>query len=295
MTRYRALPPEIEWAIPENNLDRPTPERRWGVPARVDLDGQGGLLWSDTPGQEVSRVANLWEEFLALDVSNAERVQVFARRWGVLELCEAHGFPRNHLPVQPQPRSETLSEFGFRCPPTRGEGDTWIEPLDGWKRWFTRATALLRVAAPLGGGKSAPGADWREACEWPELAGGRPPWRPPQSATDHRAQLARTLTNWLRLGQIRASVEWRGKEPELFLGGGGLFGAIALQLALAVTRQRGFAICSECGKVYFVERRPKTALDRYCLDHKKVANREAQRRRRAHPTSRRLTNRSPRR
>jgi hypothetical protein len=288
VTRYRALPQEIEWALPEDHLDRPTPERRWWVPARVEVVGQN-LVWSARPGQEVSRLANLWEEFLTLDVDAPQRVGAFARRWGVLGLCEDHGFPMNHLPVQPQPRSETLSEFGFRCPPARRDEGTWIEPLDGWKHWFGRATRLLRVVGRLAEGQSAPEADWRAACEWPELGGDRGPWSPPRTPTEQRAQLARTITNWLRLGQMRASVEWSGREPELFLGGAGLFGAIALQLALAVTRQQGFAICSECWKVYSVKRRPRVGLGRYCATcGAKAANREAQRRRRMRSHSARL-------
>jgi hypothetical protein len=55
------------------------------------------------------------------------------------------------------------------------------------------------------------------------------------------------------------------KKPAVKFGGQGLFGAIALQLALAVGQSLGTAVCVHCRKEYsLTARRPKAGQRNFC-------------------------------
>jgi hypothetical protein len=261
-------PPEI--ALPEDRNDRASDERVWFVPKHIDIVSNE-LRWSRARGPAVRRQGRLWGEFLALtgrEVTGA-MILAFARRWGVLHLCALHRLPWNHPPLGDQSvvPSATLSRFGVRCEPARRDVDHFVEPLSAWQDWLNRARAVLEIAGRLEQRRQVEKALWRQASDWPglETIGDRP--GSAEGRRSDRQQLALVVNDWLRLGKVRLNVEWREERPTVFLGSGDLFGAIALQIALAVTHQeQGVALCStwDCGNLFPPGRRPQAGRRRYC-------------------------------
>jgi hypothetical protein len=71
------------------------------------------------------------------------------------------------------------------------------------------------------------------------------------------------MWHWLRLGRVNLGWEWDGRgRPEIKLSTPHLFGAVALQTALATTRAVELPTCHACGKPFT----PKTLRDnnRFC-------------------------------
>jgi hypothetical protein len=85
-----------------------------------------------------------------------------------------------------------------------------------------------------------------------------------------QAGLARLLSNWLILGNVRPRLDW-GNEydpdppPSVRFSGGTLFGELAMRLAMSVSQSRGLAVCSGCGTAYPPRRRPSLGRRNYCL------------------------------
>ena len=95
------------------------------------------------------------------------------------------------------------------------------------------------------------------------------------------------VNGWLELGHVLPLFSWGGTGPALvtlgarvswfnresqaewlpnmpLLQGTSLFGALAVQLLMAVSRTGGLAICSGCGAPYVPKRRPNPRRRRYC-------------------------------
>lgn len=85
-----------------------------------------------------------------------------------------------------------------------------------------------------------------------------------EQMSDRARRLLGTLVDDLmRLGEVRLGLAWTGPRPEIKLEAGGLFGAPAVELAWAVTRASGFAVCAGCGAVY-PPSRPVRGKRNYC-------------------------------
>lgn len=265
---------------------RPLTARQWRIPARIELKGEK-LFWSEERG----RVVQLSRESLGafLDLAEApsetfgERILAFAKRWGALELCEYDG-PSFHAPFRllcPVQRSEVFH-------PRMEDGTPW-EPVAAWRRWARRAKAILTVAAELDEGRIAPEEKWRVAC-WMEESYFPKLIRPKRIEAGWKL-LAGCLDYWLLLTDVRLCVEWVKdsrpevqedsersvwtKDPEDGKGRltlpfmvGGLFGALAAQLVLTISRTDGLAICSGCGVGYvpWCGRRPRAGERHYCKE-----------------------------
>src|SRR6516165_6411023 len=76
--------------------------------------------------------------------------------------------------------------------------------------------------------------------------------------------MGQILDYWLRTARVRFSARGRdGGGVQAVVGGGGLFGALAVQLLVAVSGAGGLLICEECG-LPFVPRRRRD--QKYCED-----------------------------
>ena len=100
---------------------------------------------------------------------------------------------------------------------------------------------------------------------------------------------------WLRFTGVSPCLEWRRQQPALTLHVGGLFGALAMQLTLAICGTDGLAICSGCGFGYIPNRRPKVNQKNYCQEcrEKGVPLRDASRAYRARNAKQRSRRKSP--
>src|SRR6266511_423087 len=135
------------------HLERPVADA-WTAPRWLAAEG-GFLLWSvvdgsPKPGRRlVKSGGGLLEDFLDLGMADErslpKSVLRFARRWGVLNLCQ-HALPATHsrdcwhrLPLRPAPRPGWLG--------------AWREPIEGWRIYAVKARTLLRLAAKLDRGE----------------------------------------------------------------------------------------------------------------------------------------------
>ena len=284
-------------------LERPVVDAGWAVPDVVELDEEADrLVIRGVPGRRrVRPAAGLLERFKDLGRAPPEKIRDYARRSGVLEIC-AHGLPTSHNKPRPNPDGEGVLSFG--CIPLLVDQDprTLWEPVSVWRRLAGEAHAIVNLAARLREGTVGKPEDWAAIRDAPIVAvalhsvqGGHLPeagtaaeWRSlaqqsllGKSPAFEQEMLAEIVNQWLRWGDVRPSLGWKGDRPRVRLGGDGLFGALAVQLMLAVNAGKGVATCTECGQVYAPKRLPNPNRENFCLDcGRKIALRRAQRRRR---------------
>lgn len=271
-------------------LHRPFGSSEIPLPSEIRVD-DGRLIWRSGPGTKWTRPREgLLERFvdLAITENPDKAVAAYAKRWGVLEICE-HGLPRTHKPGHPQTMPSDVSgttkyeqpEMG--CLPLRyGKAarqlfpEYW-EPLLAWQNVSRRARAILNIAAHLRLGKHGALADWHvilggnETLESWTTHGQFAKW----DADDERGwgsriryerwELSRRLNDWLEIGDVRPEMVWEpAAGPTLRIALRGLFGAIAMELVKAVARTEALAICSGCGQSFIPKRKPVEGKRRYC-------------------------------
>ncbi len=255
----------------ENPLVRPT---AWEVPTRVEL-ADGKLTWAYLGNEEAWLASPTWpsppsarpgpgmlQRFveLASDRATDEAIRRFAARWGVLTLCE-HLLPHTHPPLRTDPRG---SQFCERLPTVAGDAFTGSEPVELWRIYAAWASTVLAAAAGWHSNRAfsvaptSPGLDDRGIIAFGEAARG-------DAAA---ARVDRAVNLWLQLGGVRP---WSSisQDPAVRLGGVSLFGALAVELMLVVSRTEGIAFCSACGSPFLPARRPAANRRTYCEDCRK--------------------------
>jgi hypothetical protein len=283
----------------------------WPIPKRIVLERDRlRWTWTPgmdypgiTPDRLIEPAPGLLENFLRLRNAPSSEILRYAQRWGVLGLCD-HDFPAQHPPEYWPSRATEAHACPYAYDDPYGAGPlrrprrsklthrTWIyrradfhscnvrgvieagsyvgkpwEPLDAWRTWAHRAHALLDVAAALQA----------------ETLGAEPQWR---IATDTAMETPPTLTEgwrlltlyadyWLRAADVRPWPHFQDGQVRMTLGSdwghSPLFGAIAVQLVLAISGAQGFAFCDACRNVYAPRRTPRAGERHYCQfcrDHK---------------------------
>src|SRR5262249_52748647 len=148
---------------------------------------------------------------------------------------------------------------GTPCKPT-GQ-----EPIALWQQYAKRARLLLKVAAHLTRGEIFRPATWfqeenpNEEIPTTEFLRG---WYG-VTLDRQRHRLAMLVNEWLWLGDVRPVLVWNKDACAMQLNFGSpyyglIFGALGIELMLAISRQGDFATCSGCGQPYVrAKRRPK--------------------------------------
>ncbi len=191
------------------------------------------------------------------------KILEFARRWGVLGICQRHERP-----------GCSLSD----CFPEQLDNFTWREPFSLWHGIILRALAMQRIGESINQGEPGSKSDWKQLIiedrsepsvfmrdtgtqHWGQ------PWRSKRSA---RQRLSQIMSGWLYVGNISARFGWEADHWAIYsVPGTGLwplFGYLALYLALAVAGGRQAAFCYFCGKQYFPNRRPSPGQQNCCGD-----------------------------
>jgi hypothetical protein len=296
------------WPVPKQiGLDGDRLRYTW----TPETDGPGltidGLI-GPAPG--------LLEDFLRLRDASASQVLRYARHWGVLGLCE-HDFPAQHPPQywpsravevharpyawgdpygfgpprpwrrprRPLRRSKRASEIwinpraDFHICEVRGMfeageyvGKPW-EPVNAWRTWARRAHGLLAVAAALRQNDRGAESDWRIATDTT--------METPRTRTEGWRVLAYFADYWLKAADVRPWLQFQDEVVRLTLGSdwghSPLFGAIAVQLVLAIGGAQGFVVCDACGNVYAPQRTPRAGERHYCQTcrDRKIPQRDA--------------------
>ena len=193
-----------------------------------------------------------------------DRVLRFARKYGVLGLCE-HGKPVNHNPP---------SEDGSGgCNPAGDLLSGRFESLERWFHFVRQARTLIDIAATLRTGSIPPKERWETIFEdsiakgtytpwvtepvpslnklWFGLATDATPKRDPEQYAQARNWLAvaMVVNEWMRMGAVRPWMTYSESGVDLRMLSN-TFGALAMQLAAAVSSLHGIAKCSGCGQAY---------------------------------------------
>lgn len=290
--------------------DRLFPPTELYVPSGITLvetaDGPALGLSGGDDGEDRWRsdTRGLLTAFAKLEERDPEAFLAFARSWGLLELCH-HGLPASHNPPTFPPheaaglRWTALSALEAGLPevtrsilekaPTGSLdahcGRAGPEPVERWRLFSRQASALMRIAARLHRDEEPPAEDWRIVYE--SSAREAPWWR--RGVGLERFKLGNVVTEWLRLGNVRPVAVWHtdgegGVRLEMAVGG--LFGAIARELAFLIARVDGFEPCAECGRFFTPKRRPVAGRRSFCPSCRKAgaphkhANRDLRARRR---------------
>lgn len=262
--------------IDGEGLTRPVPSRGWLKLYKVTLEGD--YLVSSLEHEIVEcepSGTDLLQAFINLRDASPAQIEDFAQRYGVLELCRHH-LPRTHWDrITSDPDAIRLPECpSLSCPDKFGHSQ---EPIEDWKNIARGLSAVLRVAAALHLGQSAPLDTWKDIIALG--TGARPSfWQhleqcehlsPTDRLTYHRRHLSRVI-NWLtQVAHVHPWFRWSDTGTVIEFGGpdvSGLFGHLILQLTLAVSKKEAFAVCTECSKEYLPARRPARNRMNFCPD-----------------------------
>lgn len=263
-----------------STLARPFQARKYTGQEVVGVR-EGNLIWRETHTpildylyERIDNTEDILLKFIRLHSGSSDEILTFARKWGVLGICE-HSFPASHNP----PRMSKSKDHPA-CKALRLNDGNYREPLERWRYYSRQARAILRIAARLHQGKIGLQEDW-DAVYYPETADPRaisdtdPGW--------DKLTLTLLVNDWLELGDVHPRFRWIENE----VGASyycALFGLLATQLMLVISRSKGVGICSSCGEPYIPKRRlPKSNQRNYCHRPKcgrSAALRDAQRERR---------------
>jgi hypothetical protein len=227
-------------------------------------------------------------DFIHLADGPPERILAYAKKWGVMGICE-HGLPASHNPLPlPVPSIFSPDSDNWCKPqgwtaswrPERWEAQGW-EPLEVWWQFARRARAILGIAAQLYE-EPTYGKEPRfgEHKDWETIYKDRPKNLGENDelildimskAISGRRQawesLSSAVNEWLFIANVRPESSLTENGLTFNFGiYGSLFGALASQLLLAVTRTRGIAFCSDCGKLYTPKFPVRSGKNHFCSD-----------------------------
>lgn len=264
--------PSVKDFSAEDALSRQPAWDGWLAPTLVEIE-QGSLgcpvdqLW-----EGIAPDRQMFAAFVRLADAPDKAIRDFALKWGMLILCSAHALPVPHLRA-----SSALALDAEGCPALReGESVYWTR-LEDWRRYARTAGAVVRLSESLRYGESGSVADWEivRTAHGLTLGGAITVALSLRDAEERigaqRRIVADVVDLWLRLGGVEPHLQWIELTPAIKLGSGqygeaGFFGAIAVQLMLAVSDTGELVTCSVCGRPYVPTRKPNPNRERYCPD-----------------------------
>ena len=263
----------------EGNLDRRVDYAAWILPSGVEVKEDELVWWHDfpsktTPWKYKGPGPRFFEEFLDLADADSKRIAGYARRWGVLSICEEHELPYTHNP-QPYPWPPYGSALHRPCGPKgRPPSGPCFEPIAVWRHFSRQMRALLSVAAELREGREGRPEDWEVVYELAApnqrifgLEWARKARRIGDSEVldIQRFQLGMVVDEYLTFSGLRPRFVWEcSQTPRLSALSGNMFGALSIQLSLTIQAPRGLAMCSECDSIYAPKIRTRPNVDHYC-------------------------------
>lgn len=288
---------ELEMEFGDVFPDRPMQSGRVFVPARIQFEG-AFLTWPWVPHGDEKRVTyrqakpGMLAGFVRLHRASDQEILAYARKWGVLGICERHGLPCSHNQYPYGPYDGVKPCLPMLVTPLPREGSDFQvgEPLAHWRVWSRKAQAILNIGARLNQGKLARLEDWQALKDLHDSGLGETEQEPfMKNVAKARAELAFELDGWISMGQVRPRISWKTDNTRLkaqfsldaVSSGPNLFGLLALNIAVAIASgegEKGLAVCCACGESYPPKRRPDPNRRNYCEDcGLKAAQREAAR------------------
>ncbi len=269
----------------DGNIGRRVDYSAWILPSGVEVENDNLVWWHDSPTTKTpwslrGPGARFFEDFIELADAPPHRIAAYARSWGVLGICEEHGLPYTHNP-QPYPWPPYGSALHKPCAPKgRPPAGPCSEPIESWRHFSRQMKALLAIAADLQEGRLGRPAVWDVVyalLEPKQRLFGLEQARSGHSVDEaglrelQRYQVGAVVDEFLYCSGLRPRFEWRpGTPARLVPLAGNTFGALSIQLALAIQAPRGLALCSECAGIYAPKIRPRPNVDHYCPKCRKL-------------------------
>lgn len=278
----------LELADAEGNLERPLLADDWFAPG-PSLSVRDGCLELDwlafvKARRIVKAEPPMLERFARLGESggNVEQAVLrYARRWGRLDLCE-HQLPIDHGSTEvPLAFATTGGAIYTFLPGSDCRSLFWREPVATWVYWSRQAAALLGVLSHLRRSEPARPEDW-------SVLGEDAPWVAQQPVTQRLLGVRRhaelwtaelvggdvpleaqrdvasgAIETWLRLAGVSLELRWPNGVPEIGFRGGGLLGALGLEIMLAAVDSAGWLMCPGCGRLH-APRKTRYRRRSYC-------------------------------
>ncbi len=232
------------------------------APIEVNLEERGKrkeLAWKygEPPkwGNQIQPTDRVLYEFIELSDGNTGAILSYARRWGVLHICQ-HNYPASHNP--PPFPGNIVVKRGW-CSPVPEPGAEGREAVAVWVEYARQARALLDIVEKLN--QKTPieaRAAWEDLGMSPALFG-----IGTTLSVDWNF-VALFVGHWLWLGNVRPSLAVSSQGPSVELAADGLFGVLACQLLQYVGGPNGVATCTGCRKPYRPRRQPSKSRNHYC-------------------------------
>jgi hypothetical protein len=277
----------------------------WDVSAGI-RSKQGVLSWPER-SRLIKRhddpSGDYWVRFLELaelEGPALERaVGSFARRWGPLYLCEAHGLPTTHpWHVTPGARASASSPMACRVRFASGRKE---EPVERWRELARQAAAVLMARADLRDGEPVPSERFDAMMGALPLGMTAPGVSPRPLGLGRRvtgplgsgaigpitlrlqlsknAAIGTAVQQWLAMSDVGPQFNWEDGDFALSFESRSLFGALALRMAGNLTDVRALVKCAYGNHWYQQTRRGTYFCRSEECDRLRLA--ENQRRRRA--------------
>jgi hypothetical protein len=287
MTRRSALPGGIELSLAPFGEDR-----RW----ISDRDVAEARTWDGHPairlGAPKKKSAIEWHgrrvqdgavlrRFIQLSRGDTAAIALFVRRYGPLEMCEAHGYWIGHgVEAHGWLFGDDDAEVGTRCSFTSS-----IQPITAYQGWARLARETLEVSHALRLFYDQQARSPRVLTEtekrrlWANILkarvqlaaalqflteffaatrGGVDSSRP---AAEAWSLVQESLDLWLEAGRVRPVVKWNPNQlPTIVMAGRGLWGALTRQLVRQVAASEGLDFCHACGAPFT----PGSRREKYC-------------------------------
>jgi hypothetical protein len=244
---------------PEGRLERFFPINELQIPSDIRLEGYD-LVWEpDKPAaRRVEAGKGVLEQFAKLADAEPKSYLAFAKRWGPLGLCK-HNVPASHNQIPSLTFTEGQPEY---CSPLG------YESLDCWRAHAWYVASILKVSSKLHAGNLATEEDWYGVLRGNEDEEIHRASQPIYKNHDmQRYALEACINQMIDLANVTPKLVWDCNLPKIIFASGewgGLFGAITMQLMLAISQKGDFATCSGCGMSYLPFRKPKYGQRNYC-------------------------------
>lgn len=240
------------------------------------------LKWNKKSSKRKSILltGEVFPEFIRLSNENkperfARNVEMFAQKWGNLDLCKEHQIPASHnYNCVPSISHKTVVLRSVNSSDISEKNEIYGESLSAWRDYSVFAKSLLNIAANLQEEKLGKDNDWQDLHSIGFLGWSHAEKRKEKGYQKNLLQFEKILVTdgvnqWLALGNLRPEIEWQNNAIIINFKSaspyGSLFAYLALQLLLAVGQQDGLAICSACGMAYIPKRKPASNKRRFCF------------------------------
>jgi hypothetical protein len=243
---------------------------------------------SSITGGEMHRrktAPDLLERFcgIAEAPDTAAAVVAFAKRWGVLGLCE-HGLPYGHVRFY-EPMfglgGRRLTSLDQYQGTDRRSCLPGAESFQHWKELAVRFDSMLRVGLDLNRGKIGSDLDWELVSIDPDFSGWKEQVGFLLSIDEARLQYAALVRRLIQMAQLEPRFYWSNGVWNIdldsyFMAYSNLPAILTAQLMLRVSSAKTQIKCSECPR-WFIPRRNQRKYCNHC--GKRAMWRVAQRKR----------------